>query len=84
MTTIKFVNLFTKLKSSQYLNALVLFSLITSEIFQLTHRYRYQVCRLSNDRYFKHKRNDPMCDPWGSQGDKKMQFLFLLLFALTF
>ena len=24
------------------LNALVLFSLITSEIFQLTHRYRYQ------------------------------------------
>ena len=33
----------------------------------------------------KHKRNDPMCDPRDSQGDeKKMQFLFLLLFALTF
>ena len=32
----------------------------------------------------KHKRNDPMCDPWDSQGDEKMQFLFLLLFALTF
>ena len=32
-----------ELKSSQKLNALVLFSLITSEIFQLTHRYRYQV-----------------------------------------
>ena len=32
----------------------------------------------------KHKINDPMCDPWDSQGDEKMQFLFLLLFALTF
>ena len=31
----------------------------------------------------KHKRNDPMCDPRDSQGDEKMQFLFLLLFALT-
>ena len=31
-----------KLKSSKLLNALVLFSLITSEIFQLAHRYRYQ------------------------------------------
>ena len=34
--------------------------------------------------YVKHKRNDPVCDPWDSQGDEKMQFLFLLLFALTF
>ena len=32
----------------------------------------------------KHKRNDPMCDPRDSQGDEKMQFLFLLLFAFTF
>ena len=32
----------------------------------------------------KHKRNDRMCDPWDSQENKKMQFLFLLLFALTF
>ena len=30
----------------------------------------------------KHKRNDPMCDPWDSQGDEKLQFLFLLLFCL--
>ena len=30
----------------------------------------------------KPKRNDPMGDPWDSQGDEKMQFLFLLLFAL--
>ena len=30
------------LQSSQQLNALLLFSLVTSEIFQLTHRYRYQ------------------------------------------
>ena len=29
-------------KVVQVINALVLFSLITSEIFQLTHRYRYQ------------------------------------------
>ena len=32
----------------------------------------------------KHKKNDPMWDPWDSQGDEEMQFLFLLLFALTF
>ena len=25
-----------------------------------------------------------MCDPWDSQGNEEMQFLFLLLFALTF
>ena len=30
----------------------------------------------------KHKRNDPMCDPWDSQGNEKMQFLFLLFFFL--
>ena len=35
-------NSYTNLKSSKYLNALVLFSLITSEIFQLPHQYRYQ------------------------------------------
>ena len=34
-----------QLKSSKQLNALKLFSLITSEIFQLTHRYRYQFVR---------------------------------------
>ena len=32
----------------------------------------------------KHKRNDPMCDLRDSKGDEKMQFLFLLLFALIF
>ena len=32
----------------------------------------------------KHKRNDPTCDPRDSQRDENMQFLFLLLFALTF
>ena len=32
----------------------------------------------------KHKKNDPTCDPWDSQGNEKMQFLFLLLLALTF
>ena len=32
----------------------------------------------------KHGRNDPMCDPWDSQGDEKMQFLFLLFFCVDF
>ena len=68
----------------QYLNAHVLFLLISSEIFQLTHRYWYQFVGGSYDGYVKHKRNNPMCDPWDSQGNEKMQFLFLLLLALTF
>ena len=34
--------------------------------------------------FVKHKRNTPMCDPWDSQGNEKMQFLFLLLLALIF
>ena len=42
------------------------------------------VCGGSYGRYMKHKRNDPVCDPWDPQWDEKMQFLFLLLFALTF
>ena len=42
------------------------------------------VCRGSYDGYVKHKRNDPMCHPWDSQGNETMQFLFLLLFDLTF
>ena len=29
-------------------------------------------------------KNDQMCDPWDSQGNEKMQFLFLLVFAVTF
>ena len=42
------------------------------------------ICRRRYDRYVRLKRNDPMCDPWDSQGNDKMQFLFLLLFALIF
>ena len=34
--------------------------------------------------YVKHKRSNPMCDPWDSQGNEKMQLLFRLLFALNF
>ena len=30
----------------------------------------------------KHKRNDPMCDTFNSQGNEKMQFLFLFSFCL--
>ena len=33
------------------------------------------VCRGSYDGYVKHERNDPMFDPWDSQGNEKMQFL---------
>ena len=29
-----------------------------------------------------HKRNDPMCDPWDSQGDEKMQFITISNFDL--
>ena len=42
------------------------------------------VGRGSYDGHVKLKRNDPMCDHWDSQGNEKLQFLFLLLFALTF
>ena len=42
------------------------------------------VCRGRYDGYVKHKRNNPTCDPWNSQGNEKIQFLFLLLLALTF
>ena len=42
------------------------------------------VCSGSYDGYVEHKRNDPMCDPWDSQGNEKMQFLFPCLVALTF
>ena len=74
------VNYCAVLKSSKQLNALELFSLITSKIFQLTHRYRYQFV------------GDVMADmrsiqemiQCATQGDEKMQFLFLLLFVLTF
>ena len=31
----------------------------------------------------KHKRNDLMCDPWDSQGDKKCDFYFYF-FCLHF
>ena len=35
------------------------------------------VCRGSYDGYAKHKRNDPTCDPWDSQGkEKKCSFYF--------
>ena len=34
------------------------------------------VCRESYDGYVKHKRNDPMCDPWDSQGNEKCNFYF--------
>ena len=44
----------------------------------------YQFVGGSYGGHVKHKRNDPMCDPWDSQGDEKIQFLFLLLFALIF
>ena len=30
----------------------------------------------------KHKRNDPMCDPWDSQGDKKV-ISISIAFCLT-
>ena len=45
---------------------LALVSLITLEIFQLTHRCRYQFVgvMLSYDGYVKHKGNNATCDSW--------------------
>ena len=54
---------------------------IASEIFQLTHQYVDVSLRGHSDGHVVHKRNDPMCVPWDSQGKKTMQFLFLLHFA---
>ena len=36
------------------------------------------------DMWSMHERNDPMSDPYDSQGNEKIQFLFLVLFSLTF
>ena len=32
----------------------------------------------------KHKRNDPMCDPWDSQGDEKNAVSISIGFCLDF
>ena len=32
----------------------------------------------------KHKRNDPMCDPWDSQGDEKNAISISFAFCLDF
>ena len=42
------------------------------------------VCRGNYDQYVKHKTNNQTGNPWDSQRNEKMQFLFLLLLALTF
>ena len=34
------------------------------------------ICRGNYDGYVKHKRNDPMYDPWDSQGNEKCSFYF--------
>ena len=38
------------------------------------------VCRGSYGRYVKHKRNDPVCDPWDSQGDKNAVSISIVFF----
>ena len=45
---------------------------------------KVSVCWGSHDGYVKHKTNYPTYDSWDFQGNEKMQFLFLLLSALTF
>ena len=37
-----------------------------------------------NGRYVKHKRNDPKCDPWDSQGDEKNAVSISIAFYLDF
>ena len=34
--------------------------------------------------YVKHKRNDPMCNPWDSQGDEKNAISICIAFCLDF
>ena len=41
------------------------------------------ICRGIYGRYVKHKRNDPKCDSWDSQGDEKYNFYFYC-FCLDF
>ena len=56
----------------------VIFSFLIKKLRQKA--IEIEIALGSYDGYVKHKRNDPLCDPWDSQGDEKM--LFLLLFAL--
>ena len=42
------------------------------------------VCRGSYDRYVKHERNDPMCDPWDSQDNEKNAVSISIAFCLDF
>ena len=44
--------------------------------------YIYDVCRESYGGYVKHKRNDPMCDPWDSQGHEKNAVSISIAFCL--
>ena len=48
-------------------------SLITSEIFQLTNRYRYQFVGEAMTDILSTK-NNQTCDPWASQGNEKCNF----------
>ena len=45
---------------------------------------KVSVCRESYDGYVKHKRNDPMRDPWDSQGNKKNAISISIAFCLDF
>ena len=46
------------------------------EIFQLTHRYRYQFVGEAMTDMYSIKEMIQWCDPWDSQGDKKCSFYF--------
>ena len=42
------------------------------------------MCRGNYNGYVKHKRNDPMCDPWDSQGNEKNAISISIAFFLDF
>ena len=42
------------------------------------------VCKGSYDGYMKHKRNNPMCDPWDTQGDEKNATSISIAFSFDF
>ena len=52
--------------------------MITSKIFQVSHRGSCHFVGEVIDGYVKHKRNDLTCDPCDSQGNEKCSFISIV------
>ena len=53
-------------------------------MFQVSSRHRYPFVGEVMTDVLNNIRNNQTCDPWNSQRNEKMQFLFVLLLVLTF